>query len=299
MAIVDSSVSRAVATATRAGGTLTYSGVQDIIRSVFDYGQITVQERDDLREVLTKMPMDGRARRALTNFLTHVDKRLTLADALARRTGDKNQGVRVSVPDPGPFSETNTHLGKFLHGKFDALYIPGEGELWVVLKVKYDFDKGVTPGEQTAVRGRMYLAVKAWDNAQATLETTMFVLNPVIRVRFILREVSGGQHKTVAVKNGERREWVGLWDIHIHKGTTTHTLTHELGHVFGNYDEYRGSGFMAWVERRMYWHDNNHLSDTSALMNSGSDFRPRYFDHFQRFVNRRFARVGAWYGVRV
>ena len=60
------------------------------------------------------------------------------------------------------------------------------------------------------------------------------------------------------------------------------TLIHELGHVYGNYDEYRGSGFMGWVERRMYWHDNDHLSDTSALMNDGSDFRARYFDHIQQ-----------------
>jgi hypothetical protein len=298
MAIVDQSVSQAVAAATRASGTLTYSGVQDIIRSVFDHGQITVQEREDLHEVLSTMKMDGRAKRALTNFLTHVDKLSLSADAIARSTGNKYQGVRVSVPDPGPFSEFDTDLGKFSHGNFDAMYIPGDGELWIVLKVKYKFEKGITSGEQTAIRGRTYLAVKAWDNAQATLETTMFVLNPVIRIRFILREVMSGEHKTVDVENSPRREWVGM-DINIHKATTTHTLTHELGHVFGNYDEYKGSGFLAWVERRMYWHDNDHMSDTNALMNAGSDFRPRYFNHFQEFVNRHFARVRAWYGVRV
>jgi hypothetical protein len=298
MAILDLSVRQAVDAAMRAGGTLTYSGVQDIIRSVFDFGQITVQEREDLREVLNTMPMDGRATRALTNFLSHVDALSTSADTIARSTGNKNQGIRVSVPDPGPFSEYDTDLGKFSHGNFDALYIPGDGELWIILKVKYEFEKGITPGEQTAIRGRMYLAVKAWDNANATLESSMFVLNPVIRIRFILREVAKGEHKTVDVEKDPRREWVG-WDINIHKGTTTHTLTHELGHVFGNYDEYRGSGFLAWVERRMYWHDNRYLSDTNALMNSGSDFRPRYFNHFQNFVNRHFARVRAWYGVRV
>jgi hypothetical protein len=142
------------------------------------------------------------------------------------------------------------------------------------------------------------MAVKAWDNAQATLESSMFVLNPVIRVRFIMREVNSGEHKTVDVENDPRREWVGM-DINIHKATTVTTLTHELGHVFGNYDEYKGGGFMAWVERRMYWHDNRFLSDTTALMNSGSQFRTRYFDHFQRFVNKHFAKVKAWYGVRV
>src|SRR5262245_49026558 len=210
MAIIDLSVNQAVAAATQAGRTPTYSDVQDVIRSVFDNGQITVLERDDLREVLSTMTMDGRAKRALTNFLTHVDKLLAPAEAIARRTGNKNQGVRVSVPDPGPFSAYDTDLGKFSHGNFDAMYIPGEGELWIVLKVKYDFEKGISSGEQTAIRGRMYMAVKNWDNAQATLESTMFVLNPVIRIRFILREVSSGEHKTVDVENSSRREWVGM-----------------------------------------------------------------------------------------
>jgi hypothetical protein len=96
-----------------------------------------VLERDDLRAVLNTMPMDSRATQALTNFLTHVDTLLAPADAIARRTGNKNQGVRVTVPDPGPFSAFHTDLGKFIGGNFDALYMPGEGELWIVLKVKY------------------------------------------------------------------------------------------------------------------------------------------------------------------
>ena len=155
--------------------------------------------------------------RALTNFLTHVDARLAPAEAIAKKTGNKNQGVQIKVPDPGPFSEYDTDLGKFSHGNFDAMYIPGDGEFWIVLKVKYKFEKGITSGEQTAIRGRMHLAVRAWDNAQATLESTMFVLNPVIRIRFILREVTSGEHKTMDVENGSRREWVGM-DINIHKG---------------------------------------------------------------------------------
>jgi hypothetical protein len=298
MALVDMSVINAVAKASSGGGALSYLGVQDIIRSVFDNGHITVLERNDLREVLATMPMDGRATRALTNFLTHVDKLLVPAEKIAEATGNKNQGVKVTVPDPGPFSKTNTDLGKFSHGNFDVLYIPGEGELWVILKVKYEFESGVTAAEQGVVKSRLASAVQAWDNAQATLESSMFVLNPVIRIRFILREVPSGEHKVVDVENSPRREWVGS-DLNIHKGTTVATMTHELGHVFGNYDEYKGSGFMSWVERRMYWHDNDHLSDTGGLMNSGSDFRPRYFSHFQDFVNRNFAKVGAWYGVRV
>jgi hypothetical protein len=298
MALVDMSVIKAVGKTSSTPGPLTYQAVQDIIRSVFDHGQITVLERDDLRHILATMPMDGRATRALTNFLAHVDKRLAPAEKIAQATGNKNQGVNVTVPDTGPFSETDTDLGKFSHGNFDVLYIPGEGELWVILKVKYAFESGVTSAEQKTVKANLAAAVKAWDNAQATLESTMFVLNPVIRIRFILREVPSGEHKVVDVENSPRREWVGS-DLNIHKGTDVATMTHELGHVYGNYDEYRGSGFMAWVERRMYWHDNDHLTDKAGLMNNGSHFRPRYFSHFQDFVNRKFSKVGAWYGVRV
>ena len=52
----------------------------------------------------------------------------------------------------------------------------------------------------------------------------------------------------------------------------------------------------------MYWHDNNFLKDTGALMNLGFDanaFRPRYFDHFEKYVNKQFAQVGAKYKVQV
>lgn len=295
MAVSDLSVFNAVAAAHRVNGQLTYSGVQAIIRSVFDHGRITVLERDDLREVLNTMPMDGRATRALTNFLTHVDARLAPAVALAQRTGDRNQGVPLAVPDPGPFSEYNTDLGKFSHGNFDALYIPGEGELWIVLKVKYKFEKGVTGPEQAAVKANLGQAVQAWDNAQATLESAMFVLNPVIRIRFILREVTSGEHKVVDVESGPRREWIGM-DINVSKHTTVATFVHELGHVYGNYDEYRGSGLGGWIERRMYWHDNDHLKDTTALMNGGTQFRGRYFDHMQKWVNKHFLKVKAVYG---
>ena len=51
----------------------------------------------------------------------------------------------------------------------------------------------------------------------------------------------------------------------------------------------------AWFERRMWWHDNDYLSDTDALMNSGTEFRVRYFDHFAKFVNNHFRNFGVTY----
>jgi hypothetical protein len=298
MAILDLSVRQAVAAAKRAGGALSYGEVQWIIRSVFDYGQITVQERDDLREVLRTMPMDGRATRALTNFLTHVDNRLAPALARAAATGDRNQGVPIKVPDPGPFAEYDTDLGKLIVGNFDARYDPGEGELIIGLRVRYEFEKGITPTMQEVVRWKMRKAVEAWDNAQATLESRMFVLNPVIRIRFKLFEVSGtAANKKIHVAEGNVREKV-MRAVTLSQHTSIQVIIHELGHVYGNYDEYKGSGFMGWLERRMFWHDNRFLSDTDAVMNGdGTEFRTRYFDHMQAFVNKHFAKVAAWYRV--
>src|SRR5262249_20741299 len=153
------------------------------------------------------MPMDGRATRALTNFLEHVDNRLAPALARALVTRDKNQGVPITVPDPGPFAEYDTDLGKLIVGNFDARYDPGEGELIIGLRVKYEFETGITPTMQQVVRWKMQKAVEAWDNAGATLESAMFVLNPVIRIRFKLWEVSGtAANKTIHVAADEARE---------------------------------------------------------------------------------------------
>jgi hypothetical protein len=298
MALVDMSVIRAVAAAKRAGGVLSYEDVHEIIRSVFDHGRITLHERDDLHEVLNTMPMDGRARWALQNFLNHVDPKLAPLDALARFTGDRNQGVAVRVPDPGPFSAFDTDLGKFIYGNFDVMYLPGSGELLVVLKVKYKFEDGVEQGNRTAIRARMYLAAQVWNNAGVTLQSRMFVLNPILRFRFEVREVPSGEHKVVDVRAGKMRENVAF-ELNIHQDTDVPTLVHELGHVFGNYDEYRDDGVWSWLMSHFSLaHDGRFLSDTKALMNNDmKEFRGRYFDHFQNWVNRHFARVGGWYRV--
>lgn len=204
----------------------------------------------------------------------------------------------ADAKDIGPFHQDNTDLGKFLHGNFDVTYDPRSGILQVTLKVTYKFESGITPGSQADLKTRLRRAVQAWDNAGAYLLSRDSVLNPIIRIRFQLQEVASGAHFPIDVEKAPRREWVG-YDINVWEGTTETTFIHELGHVFGNYDEYHGSGFLSWVERRMYWHDNAPLKDTAALMNSGTQFRARYFDHFARYVNQQFARVGATYEANV
>jgi hypothetical protein len=299
MLFEDASVREAVNKAMNGEKPLTYSGVQSLIRSVFDHGLVTVQEREDLRMAAAAFTMDDRASRALTNFLDHVDRRSKAADEIAARTGNKQYGMPMSIPDPGPFSKKDTDLGKFSHGNFDVRYDPTEGELIVTLKVKWEFDDEITAAERTALKQRFAQAIQAWDKAKVTFETTGFVLNPVIRLRFRHQEVNSGEHYLIDVDNDEMRPYVA-GDINIDKNISTNVLVHELGHAFGNYDEYKGSGVLAWIERRMWWHDNDHLEDEDAVMNGhGTEFRLRYFDHFERYLNENFARIGVTYKAKL
>ncbi len=297
--IGDQSVFHALKKALRGDGRLSYTDVQDIILAACDKHIVTVQERDDLRTILGhSTTMGQRSRRALEQFLRHIDRLSAGADRLTRLTGDKGVGVRVPPLDVGPFARRHTDLGKFSHGDFDVDYDPRKGELVVTLKVTFSFEDGISPASHAALKWRLAQGVKAWDSAGAYLESDDLVLNPIILIRFRHLEVARGAHFTVDVEKEKRREWV-MCDLNVWEHTDVQTFTHELGHAFGNYDEYRGTGFMAWLERRMYWHDNGHLDDVEALMNGGCQFRARYFDHFERYVNRHFSRLHATYRPRV
>lgn len=295
----DPSVRAALGAALKTDTRLSYADVQDIIRAACDRGVITVEERLDLKRILAKsITMNDRAKRALSQFLKYIDASSKGVDMVAAKAGNFKLGVKMPKIDPGKFSRKNTDLGKFSHGNFDVEYRPREGRLAVGLKVKYQFESGINLAARTGVMNRLRQAVRAWSNAGAYLESDDFVLNPIIQIRFEMSVVNSGEHFVVDVEKGERREWVGS-DLNVCQQTTTQTFIHELGHVFGNYDEYRGSGFGGWVERRMYWHDNDHLADTGALMNSGTAFRVRYFDHLERFVNERFRDFGAKYTAKL
>jgi hypothetical protein len=195
--------------------------------------------------------------------------------------------------DVGPFRESNTDLGKFSHGNFDVRYDPRAAALITTFRVECKFESGITPGEQLTVKQRLASAVQLWNNAPFYLKTDNPARNPLIFLRFELTTGSNA-HKTVDVEKDPRREWVGK-DLNVHAGTSTAIYAHELGHVFGNYDEYLASGVVGWVENRGWWHDNDYFNDADALMNDGTEFRARYFDHFADFVNRRFRVLGVTY----
>lgn len=285
----DASVQRALSRALRGDRKLSFRDVQSLVRSSLDFGRISSQEQRDLRMILTtSKTLDPSSRRALAELLACIDP----------RTGVVKRTATSPIPqlalDPGPFRRTHTDLGKFSHGCFDVAYVPSAGELRVTLSVAYKFEDTISAPNRRSLKKRLKDAVANWDQAGVYFETKETVLNPVIKLRFAVLEAARGEHFVVDVDAANRREWVGL-QLNIDQTTSLHTMTHELGHVFGNYDEYRGTGVQGWLERRMYWHDNEHGSDIYALMNQGSEFRLRYFDHFERLLNTQFRALGVTY----
>lgn len=198
--------------------------------------------------------------------------------------------------DPGSFGKKDTDLGKFSHGNFDVEYRPDKAELMTTFRAKYEFESGIPVHQITEFKNGMLQAIDVWDNSGVFLWTrNRQALNQSIALRFQLVE-SSDYNKVVDVQKDSMRPFVFVdLNISIDWRFDIETLAHELGHVFGNYDEYGGTGFMGWLERRMWWHDNDHLDDTNALMNGGMEFRKRYFDHYLEYVNDHFKDLGIQY----
>jgi len=273
-----------------AAGKLTVSDVRNVVEAIMDGLEVTREEFAELKAILGRaaslgVTWDGRY--ALERLVDHLSWRF------AEAPGARAVPLLPGLIDVGPFSARNTSLGKFSHGEFDVEYRPQSGEVQVILKLSYQWEDGISSREQDDLRSRLEDAVARWDKA-AYLRTLDLALNPIIYIRFRTIWVDSGEHFVVDVDEDERREFVAF-QLNVWKGTTTNTFTHELGHCFGNYDEYDDDGIGAWFERRMWWHDNDHLDDEEALMNSGQKFRTRYFNHFESWVNRHFNRLGIRY----
>ncbi len=205
----------------------------------------------------------------------------------------------LTKKDTGPFKETDTDLGKFSHGNFDVEYMPQAGKLLITFRAKYEFQSGIPLNQQAEMKAGMLDAIDIWSHSGVFLRTrSVEALNEIIDIRFRLVETND-YNKIVDVYRDHMRPYVFRdVNISIDFRFDVDTLAHELGHVFGNYDEYGGSGISGWFERLMWWHDNNHLDDHQGMMNSGQkEFRIRYFDHFQSFVNDHFEDLGIRYDL--
>lgn len=202
---------------------------------------------------------------------------------------------KILRKDPGPFGKKDTDLGKLSQGNFDVAYQPRSAELQITFRAKYDFEHGIPANHIMEFKRSMLAAIDIWDNSGVYLKTrSIEALNKIIQIRFQLVETDP-YNKIIDVDNDDDRAMVAFdLNISINDRNNVSLMAHELGHVFGNYDEYDG-GFL---ENLMWWHDNDHLDDKNAMMNSGyMEFRKRYFDHFQEYVNENFEDLGIHYDL--
>jgi hypothetical protein len=213
--------------------------------------------------------------------------------------------VGARKKDPGPFAEKDTDLGKFSHGNFDVEYQPKAAKVQVTLKLAFDFADDAPIKDRQEFIDSMRKAVGIWDRTNVFLRTTNpEAMNPIIRFGFQMLHVTTGEHKTVDTTTWFDRPFVAIdLNMKLKYKNKWATMAHELGHIFGNCDEYpTGDGCAGWFESIMWWRDNDHLDDLNALMNSGYNFNPpviefrkRYFNHFQKWVNEHFEDLGIRY----
>jgi uncharacterized protein YukE len=178
------------------------------------------------------------------------------------------------------YLESDTDLGKFSHGNFDYNYNPNEPSVTIVVRVKYQFEEGISEADKAAFKKMTEEAVRDGWNEKAELVPADGV-GPSIPVRVVVQENNDSYHKVIDVEQSKARPWVGS-DLNtgIDDGEgnrhTKKTMVHEFGHVLGNYDEYDGGFF----ENRGWWHDNDHHdAQDYSLMGDGTQMHPRYFDH--------------------
>ena len=178
--------------------------------------------------------------------------------------------------------ETDTELGMLSVGNFDFEF--SSGKVTVTVRVKYAFTDDITPAEQTAFKARFQKAIDdKWKNTGYKLHGEGNCPHADVPIEVLLIEDAARYHKVVDVEkqsDSERRPKI-MRDINVNLGTSSDTLGHEFGHVLGLYDEYDGGFF----ENIMFWH-RNRPEDVNHLMDSGTELRPRYFEHFRERVQR-------------
>lgn len=211
-----------------------------------------------------------------------------IAEELAINPNPSEEQIRKMLIEAGRIVEvTDTELGELSVGNFDYLF--DSYKIRVLVRLKFQFNDKIPKTKHQAIKNRLLEGVsKYWHDAHYGINTDNPTLSSNIPIYIYIQEVLDDYHKIVDVDfttpSPENREVV-IRDMNVLPSTSMETFAHEFGHVLGLYDEYKSSNEF---EQHMFWKDNKYNDDVKALMNSGSELRPRYFEHYIKPLKEKY-----------
>jgi hypothetical protein len=209
---------------------------------------------------------------------------------------------KTTAPQAKTISLHNTDLNApYSGGNFDFLYNGGANEATITLNTFLSWRTNFPPNQKRDFQAALTAAVAAWDNAaQVQIKDGSGGFNKQINLRFKLNIVQDRRQAnkvTDVHEAGDSAVWfmfrypdrsVVIREINVFINADTPTLAHELGHVWGNLDEYDQNVFENYLSPGHIAGDSPLMKDTSALMNIGAEFRTRYFTHFGSAIASAF-----------
>jgi len=208
---------------------------------------------------------------------------------------------KTTSPQAKTISLHNTDLNApYIGGNFDFGYNAGASEASITLNTFLSWRKNFTPAQKRDFRNAMADAVAVWDNAaQVQIKDGTGGFNKQINLRFKLNVVQdrGQANKVTDVhETNDRAVWftpyrnreMVMREINVFIGTDKDTFVHELGHVWGNLDEYDAGFLENHFSPGHVASDSPYIKDKDSIMNIGKEFRTRFFTHFGRAIAPAF-----------
>jgi hypothetical protein len=171
-----------------------------------------------------------------------------------------------------------TKLGGNIGGKFD-FYFDGRRVL-ITVPVRFQFETGISAEATAQFKAKYNNAIKKfWTDCGYGLHVQGKYSVSFIPVHITSPELQNGAYFIIDVKAKPMRANL-RFDMNVFIGEPERTIAHEFGHCLGLYDEYYITG--SWwkrIENLSPTFRHEFRNDKMALMNIGTEIRPRYFEH--------------------
>lgn len=172
--------------------------------------------------------------------------------------------------------QTDTELNGMIFGNFDFRF--GMCNVDIEVRVKFDFDSSIKAKMREPFKKRFFDSIKnTWNKKYKIVSTDRACSCKNIPININAMETKANDaHKVVDVHNEKDYREKVMLEMNLNIDSSDTTIAHEFGHVLGMYDEYDGG----LLENSMFWHKTEHIKDKAALMNEGTELRPRYFYNY-------------------